>query len=79
MFSNNNLHILLRDSPAFRYVLEESLNNKNEIFANYLKQKNSNSKDSFNMKEGETKLVSHSSDQDAEDSVMNNSENEDDE
>ena len=21
MFSNNNLHILLRDSPAFRYIL----------------------------------------------------------
>ncbi len=41
MFSNNNLHILLRDSPAFRYVLDQSLNNKNEIFAQYFNQKNS--------------------------------------
>jgi len=39
MFSNNNLHILLRDSPAFRFILDESLKSKNEIFANYLKTK----------------------------------------
>lgn len=31
-FSNNNLHILLRDSPAFRFIIEESLKYKDEIF-----------------------------------------------
>ena len=40
-FSNNNLHILLRDSPAFRYAIEESLLFKDEIFASYLKPKDS--------------------------------------
>jgi hypothetical protein len=56
MFSNNNLHILLRDSPAFRYVLDESLKSKNEIFASYLKQQNSNGETS-NQKEGESHLM----------------------
>jgi hypothetical protein len=54
MFSNNNLHILLRDSPAFRYILDESLKAKNEIFAQYL-NKGSNG-DSNNMKEGDAQL-----------------------
>ncbi len=57
MFSNNNLHILLRDSPAFRYVLDESLKSKNEIFASYLKQKNFNGEKS-NQKEGESHFMS---------------------
>lgn len=50
MFSNNNLHILLRDSPAFRFVLDESLKSKNEIFAHYLNEK-STAKDVINQKE----------------------------
>jgi hypothetical protein len=32
-FSNNNLHLLLRDSPAFRFILTEIIKNKNEIFS----------------------------------------------
>lgn len=56
MFSNNNLHILLRDSPAFRYILDESLKSKNEIFSQYLKQKNSTG-DADNSKEGEMSKV----------------------
>jgi hypothetical protein len=55
MFSNNNLHILLRDSPAFRYILDESLKAKNEIFAQYLNLKGPNG-DSNNMKEGDAQL-----------------------
>jgi hypothetical protein len=55
MFSNNNLHLLLRDSPAFRYVLLESLKSKDEIFASYLKGRSSNGEIS-NLKEGENHL-----------------------
>jgi hypothetical protein len=31
-FSNNNLHTLMRENAAFRYILTDSLNRQEEIF-----------------------------------------------
>lgn len=36
-FSNNNLHTLLRENAAFRYILADSLKKKDEIFINSFK------------------------------------------
>ena len=33
-FSNNNLHLLLKQNPAFRYILNNAITLKDEIFFN---------------------------------------------
>jgi hypothetical protein len=39
-YSNSNLHFLLQNSPAFRFILDHAIKNKRDIFSVYKKNNN---------------------------------------